>query len=247
MSIILGNLLAQAANGSPATVTLTSESVAVLFFASGFLDIRDNWLDTREDPLDEITDADWDAIEKLVAGVYSSLMTPIIGTIWPIVLATVPSNMLLCDGSTYLRVDYPLLYAALDAAFIIDADNFMVPDLRGRTVLGSGTGTGLSTYTPGQTGGQESVILNSSQNGVHTHLLNDPGHSHIPVAPQTVFRTAVAGGTSGYATINAGQTIGQQTNTGVSGTSITVQNSAGGSPHENRQPFMVLKYAMVAY
>lgn len=247
MSIILDSLLAQAANGSPATVALSSESVAVLLFASGFLEVRENWLDTNEDPLDQVTDADWDTIEKLVAGIYTSIMTPIIGTIWPLVLAAVPPNMLLCDGSTYARSDYPLLYAALDSAFIIDADNFMVPDLQGRTVLGTGTGTGLSTYTPGQVGGQESVILTASQNGVHTHLLNDPGHVHQERAGNGAVATLTSGGGTNVAVASANNGGTSPNNVVQAATGITVQNSAGGSPHENRQPFVALKYAMVAF
>jgi microcystin-dependent protein len=247
MSHLLDELLAQAANGSPITAAFSAEDVAVLFFASEFLGIRENWLDKGVDPLDEVTDADWDEIEKLVGNVYEAMMTPLVGQIVPIMLATVPSNMLACDGASHLRADYPVLYAALDAAFIVDADHFVTPDLRGRTVLGSGTGTGLSTYAVNASGGVEGVILTASQNGIHTHLLTDPGHAHTPAIPDTVFRAAHGGGSSGYATVNAGQVITQPTATGVNGTGITVQNSAGGSSHENRQPYRALQYAVVAF
>ena len=60
MSHLLDEMLAQAANGSPATVALSAESVAVLLFASEFLGFRPNWLDKGLDPLDEVTDADWE-------------------------------------------------------------------------------------------------------------------------------------------------------------------------------------------
>lgn len=77
MSLLLDAVLDQAANGSPATVMLSSESVAVLFFGSAFLSERGNWLDKAEDQLDEVTDADWDAIEKLVGNAAYELMTPL--------------------------------------------------------------------------------------------------------------------------------------------------------------------------
>lgn len=80
MSLLLDGVLDQAANGSPATVALSSESVAVLFFATHYLTERENWLDKAEDPLDEVTDTDWDAIEKLVGNAAYELMTPVIET-----------------------------------------------------------------------------------------------------------------------------------------------------------------------
>lgn len=75
MSHMLDEILAQAANGSPVTVTLSSESVAVLLFGSEFLSQRENWLDKGVDPMDEVTDADWDEIEKLVANAYQDIVS----------------------------------------------------------------------------------------------------------------------------------------------------------------------------
>jgi len=75
MSHMLDEILAQAANGSPVTVTLSSESVAVLLFGSEFLSQRENWLDRGADPSDEVTDADWDEIEKLVANAYQDIVS----------------------------------------------------------------------------------------------------------------------------------------------------------------------------
>jgi D-alanine-D-alanine ligase-like ATP-grasp enzyme len=75
MSHMLDEILAQAANGSPVTVTLSSESVAVLLFGSEFLGERNNWLDKGVDPLDEITDEQWAEIQKLVANAYADIVS----------------------------------------------------------------------------------------------------------------------------------------------------------------------------
>lgn len=72
---MLDEILAQAANGSPVTVTLSSESVAVLLFGSEFLSQRENWLDKGVDLNDQVTDADWDEIEKLVANAYQDIVS----------------------------------------------------------------------------------------------------------------------------------------------------------------------------
>jgi len=247
MSHLLDELLAQAANGSPMTAAFSSENVAVLFFASEFLGRRENWLDRGVDPLDEVTDADWDAIEKLVGNVYEALMTPLLGQIVPVALATLPANMLLCDGSTHLRVDYPSLYAALDAAFITDADHFVTPDLRGRVALGAGVAASGTTYTTGQTGGSEQVALVTNQMPSHSHTVIDPGHTHPPAAGTTVLLGRTAGGTTDWVRATAGATFRQDAATGSNTTGISLGTAGFGLGHENRQPYAVLKWAMVAF
>lgn len=248
MSHLLDELLAQAANGSPVTVAFSAESVAVLFFASGFLDVRANWLDTGEFPLDEVTDADWDAIEKLVAEVYSTLMNPLIGQILPVALATMPPNMLLCDGQAYARTQYPQLYAALDTVFIVDADNFIVPDLRGRVPIGSGTGSGLTSRTIGDQGGNETVSLTAAQNGTHSHTITDTGHTHGERAQDnTAAFSTVGGGTSRSVQGGSIGNAATRINTDAATTGIALGNSGSGSPHTNMQPFLCLNFGIVAY
>jgi len=244
MSHLLDELLSEAANGSPATVALSSESVAVLLFASEFVERRGNWLDRDFDPLDEVSDADWDDIEKLVANAYGQIMHPLIGQILPVMLGTIPDNMLLCDGSSYLREDYPNLYAVIDAAFLTDADNFFVPDLRGRVIIGSGDASGLSPYNVGATGGEEAHALAQNENASHAHTLNDPGHTH------TV--NTRSGGTAGGNNIivagnaNVAETpVLKASNNAV--TLITMSNSGSNVPHNNIQPYLSLSYAVVAY
>lgn len=221
MSITLDRILVQAADQYPETVTLSPEDVTVLLFAMSFLDSRRAWLDEKEDPLDEITTGEWDTIEKLVAGANRSLMTPILGTIFPYITENPPENSLPCDGGTYARTDYPLLYDLLDAAFIIDADNFSLPDLRARVPVGAGSGFGLSTYAVNEQGGQENVSLDASQNGAHSHgLFQSTGLAVAPGELPVVIPFALA--------------VGSTDSSGV------------GAAHENRQPFVALNYAVVA-
>jgi len=77
MSHLLDEILALADGEPSITATLSGESVAVILFGTGFLDERLNWLDLRYDPLDEITDSQWDIIEKLVANLYEEVVTPV--------------------------------------------------------------------------------------------------------------------------------------------------------------------------
>lgn len=117
MSHLLDEILAEAANGSPIDAALSSESVAVLLFASGFIDQRFNWLDREYDPLDEVTDADWDAIEKLVANLYDEVMTPMPPAeypeqflIWPPMAKSIAGGALSITNLTNMIPLYTAMY-----------------------------------------------------------------------------------------------------------------------------------------
>lgn len=105
---------------------------------------------------------------------------PMVGTIFPVLWDTIGDNYLICDGSSYLRVDYPALYANLPAAFIVDADNFTVPDLSGRVVMGPN-----GSHNVGDLGGEETHTLSTGEIPAHTHAESTAvaSFAEVPVAP----------------------------------------------------------------
>lgn len=149
-----------------------------------------------------------------------------IGAIFPIMATNPPTNALLCNGATYNRVDYPKLYAVLDSAFIIDADTFRVPDLRGRTVIGAGQGTGLTNRAVAASGGEENHVLTVGELALHSHAYD----------PVIVGDLDVEG--AGVPQPNAAQIVPTITENTYS----TGNNEA----HNNMQPFVALKYAVIA-
>lgn len=222
-----------AASYSSILVRLSGESLA-LFLATEELTEIERWQDGAALP-DTTTR---DTIEALVAKAYTEIMTNVgTGTIFPLATAAIPEGALECDGATYLRTDYPTLYAAMDAAFVVDADHFAVPDLRGRTIIGSGSGTGLTAYSPGDTGGEEAHTLTTAEIPSHSHGVTDPTHSHAEgtTAP-TVEDIGPGVPTPGV--------VGVVGTTGAAATGISIQNTGGGGAHENRQPFVALRYAI---
>jgi len=160
-----------------------------------------------------------------------------IGSIFPYMTADPPAGTLICDGAAHARTDYPDLYAALDAAFIVDANYFVTPDLRDRTVIGAGDAGGSSTpRAVGEIGGEETHTLTTGELASHSH--SDAGHQHT-YSPPGITAPVVAPGEVPVQAVNLLPGL-----TGVGFASI--QNTGSDLPHNNMQPFLALNYCVVA-
>ena len=139
-----------------------------------------------------------------------------------------PSGWHLCDGSAHGS-------SALQA--VIGSAN--TPDLRDRFIVGSG-----SSYAVGNTGGAASVTLTAPQSGLplHSHGVNDPGHTHA----QKVANTGAGSATrNDYDSDGPGTPYPQGVVTDVATTGITLGNAGptdASTPHENRPPYYALTY-----
>lgn len=176
MSQILDRIVAQAVTMTEDTVTLSPESVTVLLFAISFLENKRSWLETNENPMDEVTDEDWDTIEKLIANLSYEVMSPvslaIVGEIRMFGLDTPPAGWLACDGVPVPIADYPALYDAIGINFGLTAGgNFQIPDLRFRSPVGIGASSDDPAYEIilGQKGGSIEIALSTNELPTHTH------------------------------------------------------------------------------
>jgi microcystin-dependent protein len=149
-----------------------------------------------------------------------------IGMIVPYITAAPPDYCLPCEGDTYNRVDYPQLYAALAPVFQVDADHFITPDLRGRTVIGAGTGTGLTLRQVGDEVGAETHQLTVTEMPQHNH----------EYSPAVVGDLDVEG--VGIPQPNAAQIVPLAT--------YNTYNRGGDGAHNNMQPSTALSYAVIA-
>ena len=196
-SLSLPELEELAVEGGYSGLAALSNMSAVLLLsgAAAFLHDYRNWTGDGYD----LTQLEMEIIDRIVSKAEAEIILSAIGLIFPIANAAVPEYMLLCDGTQYPRIGYPELYEVLDPVFIVDANFFVVPDLRDRMVIGSPT-------TPvGQTGGSNTHNLTIGQLPSHNHLydktlvgvLPDAGGVPIPSALPTSLPTATTNTGSG--------------------------------------------------
>lgn len=215
MSDELTSLQTLASDYRSLIVRLSPTSQAVLFYATKFWSEKGNWYSSN--PLDTISDVDWDIISAYVDGLLYEVKNPLIGMIIPFITQDPPTNVLPCDGSTYLKDDFPILYDVIDPAFIVDATHFKVPDLRGLTVIGAG-----GSFSVADTGGEETHTLDVTEIPSHDHTI-----------PLTATTLAVEPGEVTVLTPVPFFT----TTTGLTG---------GSGAHNNMQPYLALNYGVIA-
>lgn len=183
----------------------------------------------------------------------------VIGQVQAFATAELPCGWLLCDGATYSRVLYPVLYAKLDPMFRVDIESFQVPDLRGRVPVGEDTANvigGLFPLVISMVGGSPLVGLLLENLWKHQHSV--PSHSHtatIQTGEQNAYLRRVADGTGALDVIVSGgggnfdyaddTTWFDGVTVGGSGT-LTTSEEGDNVPHNNMQPFTVLRWAIRA-
>jgi microcystin-dependent protein len=153
-----------------------------------------------------------------------------IGAIISSISDTPDEKWLLCDGTTYLRADYPLLAAILPEGTLNlggDADEFVVPNLIGRVIAGAGSGavSPATSITEYSYGGKPTHILTSDEMPIHNHDVYSADKY-----------TAVQAGAGGGAAPNGAGVL----------TSLKTGNAGNGQAHTNMQPYMGLYYWIYA-
>jgi len=145
------------------------------------------------------------------------------GDIMPTGYGVIDSNTgwLSCDGSSVAVSTYPLLFGAIGYTFGGSAGFFNLPDFQGRTPVGQGSGSGLTTRLVGQKFGVESVALSVSE---------------LPANIATIHSNSTLDGATGQGP--EGDVPASSTGLAYTGTAITI--SGGGLAHQNMQPSIVV-------
>jgi len=149
-----------------------------------------------------------------------------------------PRGWALCNGQILPISQNQALFSLLGTTYGGDGrTTFALPDFRGRSVIGTGNGPGLTPRTLGQSGGQESVTLTVAEMGPHNHTATliaenavgskaNPKDNMLGATPNSKIYAPVTSGSD--------KVMGSG--------SITVNNNGGNLGHPNMGPYNVVNY-----
>lgn len=156
-------------------------------------------------------------------------MTPYMGQLMLCSFNFAPKGFALCNGQLMAVNQNQALFSLLGTYYGGNGQTtFGLPDLRGRTPLGVGTGYPLGTLS-----GTEGVTILATQIPAHTHAMSVSNQTNLsqPAPGGYTVGAFPTGGDTPYATsVNALMDP------------LAISNAGAGQPHENRAPFTVLNW-----
>jgi microcystin-dependent protein len=125
------------------------------------------------------------------------MATPILGEIRMFGGNFAPRGWAFCNGQILPIAQNTALFSLLGTTYGGNGQTtFALPDLRGRVPIHFGQGPGLSNYSLGQVGGQETVTLLSDQLPAHSHIVNAVAAGGNQANPTGNFAAVESTGTS---------------------------------------------------
>ncbi|ATQ44120.1 phage tail protein [Caulobacter mirabilis] len=169
------------------------------------------------------------------------MSTPYLGEIRMFGFPRIPTGWQNCNGQLLSIAEYDALFNLLGTTYGGDGiTTFAVPDLRGRLPLHQGQGQGLSPRPIGQSGGTETVLLNTQQIPSHTHSwMATQGAANSARPANTEVLGALATDTQ-YLTDITGYIAYPLAPT-------TVQPAGGSQPHENMMPSLTVNICIALF
>lgn len=163
---------------------------------------------------------------------------PMIGSICMVSYNFCPRGYAVAAGQLMPIAQNTALFSLLGTTFGGDGRvTFALPDLRGRSAVGTGQGPGLSAISEGQTGGVESSTLTVANMPAHSHTAQvngtaNAGNTDSPAGavPAKLARSNIY--SSGAATAAMGSSA------------VTVGISGGGQPVSVRNPYLGLLHCI---
>ncbi|MFN7928961.1 MAG: tail fiber protein, partial [Blastocatellia bacterium] len=125
----------------------------------------------------------------LLMGIVASGDDSSIGTVRLFAGSYYPPGFVACDGRSLSTATFSALFAKIGYTYGGSGANFNVPDLRGRTPIGRGQGTGLTNRTLGQQVGVEIPTVTASDMPAHTHTYPGGTTGSVGNASQSSFST----------------------------------------------------------
>jgi microcystin-dependent protein len=138
-----------------------------------------------------------------------------------------------CDGSLLSIAENDVLFNLIGITYGGDGQTtFAIPDLRGRVPIHFGP-NGTSSYLIGQEFGEESVVLTPNQLPAHNHPVVVAATENTRIA-NGQYPASSSTGAGMYAPFNSDHVVNMD----------PTSSTGGGTPHENRQPSLVMNYVI---
>jgi microcystin-dependent protein len=196
-----------------------------------------------------------------------------VGELVPFAGVAAPTGFMVCNGQAISRTTYSGLFVVIGTVWGVGdgSTTFNLPDLRGRTLIGAGTGVGLSARSLAGAGGAETHLLTAAESGLPSHNHTQNAHNHTQnahnhgdvVMPGTGggntdriwgdFNAAPGGLTGAYLSPSPGWTAfasaaftqnATATNQAATATNNAVTAANAAAAHNNMQPFAVVNWVI---
>lgn len=170
-------------------------------------------------------------VQDIANGIRTALDKAIpIGTIAMFGAERDPEGWMRCDGRLLDRTAYAKLFAVIGTTHgFTGSTNFRLPDIRERSVVGTGT-----KYSIGDKGGNATVTLSINQMPAHTHQIGEVEDQDRRFQSRTSGQD-IGLGTSGYTYLTS-------TGNNAGGRSPIATTVGGSQPVDIRDPYVGLPY-----
>ena len=170
-------------------------------------------------------------VQDIAQGIRTALDKAIpVGTIAMFGAERDPEGWLRCDGRLLDRNAYAKLFAVIGTTHgFTSSSNFRLPDIRERSVVGSGT-----KYSIGDKGGNATVTLSINQMPAHTHQIGEVEDQDRRFQSRTSGQD-IGIGSSGYTYLTS-------TGNNAGGRSPIATTVGGSQPVDIRSPYIGLPY-----
>jgi microcystin-dependent protein len=149
-----------------------------------------------------------------------------------------PTGWAACNGQILPISQNTALFSLIGTFYGGDGrSNFALPNLQASTPMHQGQGPGLTSRVVGETGGEETVTLLSSQLPAHAHTMSATSAGATSSDPTPVNNVPMA-----LSTTTAGVNMYRAGTNPI--TTASVAASGGSQPHNNRQPYLVVNFCI---